>query len=77
MKSSNPKKILLTILLKSIKDAESKTKPVKDAVNKGAEKGDSKADKLKEDEDSNAEDTIVEKGVSKMENINKESQSTV
>ena len=55
--------------VKSIKDAESKTKPVKDAVNKGAEKGDSKADKLKEDEDSNAEDTIVEKGASKMENI--------
>jgi hypothetical protein len=55
--------------VKSIKDAESKTKPVKDAVNKGAEKGDSKADKLKEDEDSNSEDTISEKGVSKMESI--------
>ena len=74
MKSSNPKKILL-IFVKNIKDAESKTKPVKDAVNKGAEKGDSKADKLKEDEDSNAEDTIVEKGASKMENI--KMQSTV
>ena len=33
-----------------------------------------KADKLKEDEDSNAEDTIVEKGASKMENMR---QSTV
>ena len=45
------------------------TKPVKDAVNKNAEKGDSKADKLKEDEDSNEEDTIAEKGQSKMELI--------
>ena len=53
----------------SIKAAEKGTKPVSDAVNKGAEKGDSKADKLKEDEDSNTEDTIVEKGASKMELI--------
>ena len=53
----------------SIKAAEKGTKPVSDAVNKGAEKGDSKADKLKEDEDSEAEDTIVEKGASKMELI--------
>ena len=37
----------------SIKAAEKGTKPVSDAVNKGAEKGDSKADKLKEDEDGN------------------------
>jgi hypothetical protein len=36
----------------SVKAAEKGTKPVSDAVNKGAEKGDSKADKLKEDEDS-------------------------
>ena len=53
----------------SIKAAEKGTKPVSDAVNKGAEKGDSKADKLKEDEDSETEDTIVEKGASKMELI--------
>ena len=53
----------------SVKAAEKGTKPVSDAVNKGAEKGDSKADKLKEDEDSNTEDTIVEKGASKMELI--------
>ena len=53
----------------SIKAAEKGTKPVSDAVNKGAEKGDSKADKLKEDEDSKTEDTIVEKGASKMELI--------
>ena len=53
----------------SIKAAEKGTKPVSDAVNKGAEKGASKADKLKEDEDSNTEDTIVEKGASKMELI--------
>ena len=38
--------------------------------NKNAEKGDSKADKLKEEEeDSNEEDTIAEKGQSKMELI--------
>jgi hypothetical protein len=53
----------------SVKSAEKGTKQVSDAVNKGAEKGDSKADKLKEDEDSNTEDTIVEKGASKMELI--------
>ena len=53
----------------SVKAAEKGTKPVSDAVNKGAEKGDSKADKLKEDEASNTEDTIVEKGASKMELI--------
>ncbi len=53
----------------SITAAEKGTKPVSDAVNKGAEKGDSKADKLKEDEDSETEDTIVEKGASKMELI--------
>ena len=51
------------------KKAADGTKPVSDDVNKGAEKGDSKAEKIKEDEDSNAEDTIVEKGASKMENI--------
>ena len=44
------------------------TKPVKDAVNKNAEGG-NKADQLKEDEDSNEEDTIAEKGQSKMELI--------
>ena len=53
----------------SVSKAEKGTKPVSDAVNKNAEKGDSKADKIKEDEDSNEEDTIAEKGVSKMENI--------
>ena len=51
------------------KKASGETKPVSDDVNKGAEKGDSKAEKIKEDEDSNAEDTIVEKGASKMELI--------
>jgi len=51
------------------KKAGDGTKPVSDAVNKGAEKGDSKAEKIKEDEDSESEDTIVEKGASKMENI--------
>ena len=51
------------------KKAADGTKPVSDDVNKGAEKGDSKAEKIKEDEDSNAEDTIVEKGASKMELI--------
>jgi hypothetical protein len=53
----------------SVKAAEKGTKPVSDDVNKNAEKGDSKADKLKEDEDSNEEDTIAEKGESKMELI--------
>lgn len=53
----------------SVSKAEKGTKPVSDAVNKNAEKGDSKADKLKEDEDSNEEDTIAEKGESKMELI--------
>ena len=53
----------------SVSKAEKGTKPVSDAVNKNAEKGDSKADKLKEDEDSNEEDTIAEKGQSKMELI--------
>ena len=53
----------------SVKKAEKGTKEVSDDVNKNAEKGDSKADKLKEDEDSNEEDTIVEKGESKMELI--------
>ena len=53
----------------SVKKAEKGTKEVSDDVNKNAEKGDSKADKLKEDEDSNTEDTIVEKGASKMELI--------
>ena len=53
----------------SVKSAEKGTKEVSDDVNKNAEKGDSKADKLKEDEDSNEEDTIAEKGESKMELI--------
>ena len=53
----------------SVKSAEKGTKAVSDDVNKNAEKGDSKADKLKEDEDSNEEDTIAEKGESKMELI--------
>ena len=53
----------------SVKSAEKGTKQVSDDVNKNAEKGDSKADKLKEDEDSNEEDTIAEKGESKMELI--------
>ena len=53
----------------SVKSAEKGTKEVSDDVNKNAEKRDSKADKLKEDEDSNEEDTIAEKGESKMELI--------
>ena len=53
----------------SVKAAEKKTKEVKDAVNKDAEKGDSKAEKIKEDEDSNSEDVIAEAGQSKMELI--------
>jgi len=50
------------------KKASDGTKPVSDDVNKGAEKGDSKAEKIKEDEDS-TEEAIVEKGASKMELI--------
>jgi len=50
------------------KKASGETKPVSDDVNKGAEKGDSKAEKIKEDEDSE-EEAIVEKGASKMELI--------
>jgi len=50
------------------KKAADGTKPVSDDVNKGAEKGDSKAEKIKEDEDS-TEEAIVEKGASKMELI--------
>ena len=53
----------------SVKSAEKKTKEVKAAVNKDAEKGDSKAEKIKEDEDSNSEDVIAEAGQSKMELI--------
>ncbi len=53
----------------SVKSAEKASKEVKDAVNKDAEKGDSKAEKIKEDEDSNSEDVIAEAGQSKMELI--------
>ncbi len=53
----------------SIKAAEKGSKEAKDAVNKNAEKGDAKAEKLKEDEDSETEEVVQEAQVSKMELI--------
>tara|TARA_Y100000593_G_scaffold12786_2_gene23712 strand:+ start:6445 stop:7830 length:1386 start_codon:yes stop_codon:yes gene_type:complete len=51
------------------KKAADGTKAVSDDVNKGAEKGDSKAEKIKEDEDSNEDEVVQEAGQSKMELI--------
>ena len=51
------------------KKAADGTKEVSDDVNKGAEKGDSKAEKIKEDEDSNEDEVVQEAGQSKMELI--------